>query len=151
MATTNLTPKQERFAQEYVRTGNATEAYRSSYESTGLDSTVNPEASRLTHDPKIAARIQEIQAPYVAEIGLTVKGVLTDLQGFVDAAKLGTQHVKASDGIRALELLGRYLKMFAPEEKPDFSPVQITRVTVVLPPDDKPTLMEGEVVTGDST
>jgi len=42
-----LTIKQERFAQEYVVTGNASEAYRRAYDTHGGPRTIEVEASRL--------------------------------------------------------------------------------------------------------
>lgn len=58
----DLTAKQEAFALAYVETGNASEAYRRSYE-VGADTkpeTVWQAASRLLADSKVAARVQEL-------------------------------------------------------------------------------------------
>lgn len=59
----DLTAKQEAFALAYVETGNASEAYRRSYE-VGADTkpeTVWSEASRLLADPKVSSRVKELQ------------------------------------------------------------------------------------------
>lgn len=60
----DLTAKQEGFALAYVETGNASEAYRRSYEVGGdtKPETVWSEASRLLADPKVSARVKELQA-----------------------------------------------------------------------------------------
>lgn len=57
----NLTPKQETFAELYVDLGSAAEAYRRAYGSKGKPETCQREGHKLTQDPKIAARIQEIR------------------------------------------------------------------------------------------
>lgn len=57
-----LTPKQELFAQTYVKTGNASEAYRTAYNvSTTSANTINVKASRLLSESKINLRIKELQ------------------------------------------------------------------------------------------
>ncbi len=60
---TNLTPKQERFAQLYIELGNASEAYRQSYSASGMKpATVNRNAKALLDNNKIATRIDEHRA-----------------------------------------------------------------------------------------
>ena len=58
-----LTQKQEAFALAYVETGNAAEAYRRAYDvkAATLHSTIYSAASRLMSDPKIYARVLELQ------------------------------------------------------------------------------------------
>ena len=64
-----MTPKQERFCQLYVQIGNASEAYRQSYDCSRMKSeTIHRCAHELLQNPKITARIQEI----VAESDYTV-------------------------------------------------------------------------------
>lgn len=58
----DLTAKQEAFCRAYVETGNASEAYRRSY-NVGADTkpeTVWQEASRMMADPKVSARVQSL-------------------------------------------------------------------------------------------
>lgn len=57
-----LTPKQERFCQEYVKTGNKSEAYRLAYSSNKMtNASINTEASSMYDNPKITLRIQELK------------------------------------------------------------------------------------------
>lgn len=56
-----LTPKQERFAQLYVELGTAAEAYRRAYESEGKPETCQREGHAMLNNPKVAARVGEIQ------------------------------------------------------------------------------------------
>lgn len=58
-----LTVKQERFAQAYVRTGKASEAYRESYDAGKMKpATVWTEASLLLDNPKVAQRVERLNA-----------------------------------------------------------------------------------------
>lgn len=61
MMTDKLTPKQERFVQAYIETGNATEAYRQAYDAENMkDSTISVKASELLGNGKIAVRFEEL-------------------------------------------------------------------------------------------
>jgi len=56
-----LTPKQEKFAVEYARTGSATEAYRAAYRCSRMKpETIHKLAYQQLHHPKIAPRIREL-------------------------------------------------------------------------------------------
>lgn len=58
-----LTIKQEAFVQAYLKTGNASKAYRQAYSASRMKpETVNREAKALLDNPKIAARVTTIQA-----------------------------------------------------------------------------------------
>lgn len=59
----NITSKQEAFANEFVRIGNASEAYRVCYDvgEKTLDKTVWEAACRLLADGKVNARVKELQ------------------------------------------------------------------------------------------
>jgi len=57
-----LTPKQEKFAREYFRTGNASEAYRIAYDCQNMKpETINRNAIELTQNSMITARIDELR------------------------------------------------------------------------------------------
>ena len=60
---TKLTPKQRKFAEEYVNTGNASEAYRRAYdvrENTKLE-TIATKASHLLAEYNISTMVKELQ------------------------------------------------------------------------------------------
>ena len=62
IATDTLTQKQEDFCRDYVRVGNATEAYRLHYNTEKMTwQSIRTSANELLHNPKITRRIQEIQ------------------------------------------------------------------------------------------
>lgn len=74
----DLTAKQESFALAYVETGNASEAYRRSYDVSAetKPETIWSEASRLMADPKVSARLLALQAE-ARTLSLVSVGTLT--------------------------------------------------------------------------
>lgn len=86
-----LTPKQEAFALRYVELGNASEAYRQSYDAQNmLTKTVWEEASRTLADPKVSARVMELQDEHRARHGVTVDRILKEYAklAFLDIRKV---------------------------------------------------------------
>ena len=76
-----LTPKQEAFAQAVASGMNQADAYRAAYnvrEGT-KDSTVIEKGSRLMADGNIRARVEELRAPVVEKVRMTLEGHLNDL------------------------------------------------------------------------
>lgn len=68
--------KQEAFCRHYVDTGNATEAYRMSYDTSNMKpETIWSNASRLLVSSKVAARINEIQQEYAMRSNVDRKRV----------------------------------------------------------------------------
>ena len=68
-----MTPKQERFCQVYIETGNASEAYRTAYNAANMKpESVNVNASKLLADAKVSQRVGELKAAHVERHGVTV-------------------------------------------------------------------------------
>lgn len=61
MMENKLTPKQEKFCREFIKCGNASQAYRKAYNCEKMKSeTITECASRLLKDRNIAARVKEL-------------------------------------------------------------------------------------------
>ena len=76
-----LTPKQENFCIVYLETGNASEAYRQSYDAENMSqNALNREASVMLDNPKIAQRIEQLRAPIIKKAQLTVEDLLRELE-----------------------------------------------------------------------
>lgn len=87
-----LTPKQESFAQKYVELGNASEAYRQSYDAENMaDKTVWEEASLLLDNPKVAPRVAELRAAHRERHNVTVDSITQELEEARSLAKLKEQ------------------------------------------------------------
>lgn len=81
-----LTLKQNKFVNKYLECGNASEAYRFAYSCTNMkDETVNRSAFELLNNPKITARIRELQARLQLKSNLTKERVLFELECIIDA------------------------------------------------------------------
>jgi len=71
-----MTPKQERFCQLYIETGNASGAYRGAYAAAQMKGeTVNKRASELLSDGEVTGRIDELRAEHALQHGMTVAGI----------------------------------------------------------------------------
>ena len=75
-----LTQKQEAFALAYIQTGNASEAYRTAYDTSKMtEKSVNENASKMLRHIKVAPRIAELRAPAIKKAELTLEKHLDDL------------------------------------------------------------------------
>lgn len=78
--TGNLTPKQERFCQKYIETGNASEAYRQSYDAENMSpEAIRVEACRLLQNPNVALMVVELQEKLRERHGVTVDSLTEEL------------------------------------------------------------------------
>ncbi|WP_373100582.1 MULTISPECIES: terminase small subunit [Pasteurellaceae] len=84
MSLSELTPKQEKFCQLYIELGNASEAYRQSYDCSRMSNeAVNVEAVKLLNsqkNPKIALRVEELKQTHQERHNLTIDDLLDELE-----------------------------------------------------------------------
>lgn len=79
MITINLTPKQDKFCQVFIETGNASEAYRQAYNTEKMKkSSINRKAVEVLENVKITARLDEIRGIHAERHNITV-GKLTGM------------------------------------------------------------------------
>ena len=91
MADKGLTPKQEKFCREYIKTGNASEAYRLAYDAKNMAAiTINKRASELLANSDIAGRIAEINQKAVEQCAMTIADWIKEVKRLstVDPRKL---------------------------------------------------------------
>lgn len=94
-----LTPKQEKFCMVYLETGNASEAYRQSYDaSKSSEPAINVNAKKLLDNAKIALRIEELRKPIMKRHNLTIDTILAELE---EARQLAFQTDKAAAAVSA--------------------------------------------------
>lgn len=75
-----LTIKQENFCFEYVKSGNASDAYRKAgYAKTMSEKTVNEASSRLMKNSKVVARIESLRKPVIERAKATLQDILDEL------------------------------------------------------------------------
>jgi len=97
-----LTPKQERFCHEYLVLGNASAAYRAAYSTANMkEETVWRNAKTLIDNCKVSTRINELKAPAIKNVELTVENHLNRLAELQDHAFEAGNYAAA---IRAEEL-----------------------------------------------
>jgi len=81
-----LTIKQEKFCHAYMETGNASEAYRQSYNCGNMKpETINRRAKDLTDHSKIKARMQFLQDELKHTSDITKERILFELEAILEA------------------------------------------------------------------
>lgn len=76
-----LTLKQEAFAQAYIETGNASEAYRRAYDAENMtQNSIAVQACKMLDSPKIALRVDELRANAQERHEVTVDSLIRELE-----------------------------------------------------------------------
>jgi phage terminase small subunit len=75
-----MTIKQELFAQAYIETGNASEAYKRAYNTQANANTINRKASQLLKHPEVSTHIIELQNEQRKKHHLTLDDILQELE-----------------------------------------------------------------------
>ena len=105
-----LTPKQERFCQCIATGMNQSDSYRDAYDVSQMAaSTINRNSHELMSKNKIAARIKELAAPAIKEVGITVQEILENI---IRIGKKAEDSDRFGEALKAQELMGKHLKMF---------------------------------------
>ena len=100
-----ITPQQERFCLAYANCLNAAASARKAGYS---DKASNVTASQLLKKPHISARIEQLLIEKAERENLTGKEVIQALRDIAH-----NDETRVSDKIRALELLGKHLKLWS--------------------------------------
>ena len=83
-----LTAKQEKFSLAYIETGNASAAYRKSYNADKMrPETINRNAKALLDNNKITTRLEELRGPAIEAAQITLEGHLKTLAELRDKAE----------------------------------------------------------------
>lgn len=89
----SLTAKEDKFCIEHVNGLNASDAYRSAYNTAKMKiETINVKASLLLKKDKIRARIAELKAPVIEKAQLTLETHLERLDHLSRAAEAAEQY-----------------------------------------------------------
>ena len=84
----SLTPKQEKFCQVYIETGNASEAYRQAYDVTkAKEATINRNAKAQLDHIKISARIESLRELHQKRHEVTVDSLTIEYEEARELAK----------------------------------------------------------------
>lgn len=124
-----LTIKQENFCLAYVETGNATEAYRRSYDVEKTSpSVINVHASTLLKNSKIADRISDLRSTVMERHKITVDDLLAELD---EARAIGKEAGKAAPMVAATMGKAKLLGLDKQVEEADTRPVGKIEIEIV--------------------
>lgn len=124
-----LTPKQLKFCYEYLIDLNGTQAaIRAGY----ARHTANRTAHKLMLKADIKAKIEALKQEQIKRAEISQDNVIKELAaiGFAD---LKTSKIKASDKIKALELLGRYFNIFDNTADAPINNTNTAKVEIYIP------------------
>ena len=108
MTNITMTPKQQRFVDEYLQDLNATQAaIRAGYARSGA----SVEGTRLLANAKVAAAVAAAQAKRSERTEVTQDYVLGGILATIEECR-GEDHRNPQAALKGLELLGRHLAMF---------------------------------------
>ena len=129
-----LTPKQELFAQTYIKTGNASEAYRTAYDvKTKNINTINVKACELLKESKINARVKELQQQLEEKHDISKDMVIRRLKDIIfEQEQLGVDKVDLNAMNKAIDTLNK-MQGYYEAKKVELSGEAITRIINVNP------------------
>ena len=109
-----LTKRQQNFAVKVTEARSLSDAYRGSYSTVRMScKTVWEAASRLSKNPKVAARISELETEKDAR--LRMQALSREDRVLRELEKIAFGDGPASVRLKALELLGENVGLFTPE------------------------------------
>lgn len=112
-----LTAKQMKFVEEVSEGGSQSNAYRKAYDTSQMaPKTIWEEASRLRRHPKVAARIEELEAE--KEARRRMQALSREDRVLQELEKIAFGDGPASGRLKALEMLGKHVGLFKPKEVP---------------------------------
>lgn len=113
-----LTPKQELFAQTYVKTGNASEAYRTAYDTSKTKpDVINVKASELLASGKVLVRVKELQNKLEKKHDISKDKIITRLQEIIyKQGELGVDKIDLPAMNKAIDTLNKMQGYYAPEK-----------------------------------
>ena len=113
-----LTPKQELFCQTYVKTGNASEAYRTAYNASKMkDTTINEKSSRLLKEYKISTRVNFLRNKVEEKHDLTKDKIVNRLKEIIFAQEqLGVDKIDLTAMNKAIDTVNKMLGYNEPEK-----------------------------------
>ena len=114
MKATGLTPKREKFAQAVASGMNQSDAYREAFDAARMKaSSINVKASELMADGKVRVRVEELRAPAVERVGITLESHLRDLLAL---RNLAAKEKQMSAAITAEVARGKAAGVHAPDK-----------------------------------
>ena len=101
-----LTPKQEKFCEIYLTTGNASEAYRQAYDaSKSKPNTIHRKANEVLANGKVSARIDEMRLKISQKHSKTRDDIINDLTDIINEYKLTGNFTPHT--LKAIEILNK--------------------------------------------
>ena len=105
-----MTSKQISFCKEYLKTGNATDAYMAVYNTKASKNSISGQASKLLANPKIQSYIRDKQHMAYEQARAEdkdVMGVVDVLEWLTSVIKSNSRSIKMADRLKAADMILR--------------------------------------------
>jgi phage terminase small subunit len=100
-----LTEKQEKFAQEYIRCKNASQAYRNSYNAETMSpAVINVKACEILKKGKIAVRVNELRGEIKERHNISVDSLIKELE---EARQIALSAITPQTGAAVTATMGK--------------------------------------------
>jgi hypothetical protein len=116
----SLTPKQELFAQEFVKLGNASEAYRTAYPTSTKwkPEAVNVQASILMTNSKVVVRVKELQEKQEKKHDITKDKIVNRLKEIIfEQDLIGVDRLDLNAMNKAIDTINKMQGYYAPTKE----------------------------------
>ena len=103
-----MTSKQISFCKEYLKTGNATDAYMAVYNTKASKNSISGQASKLLANPKIQSYIRDKQHMAYEQARAEdkdVMGVVDVLEWLTSVIKSNSRSIKMADRLKAADMI----------------------------------------------
>ncbi len=144
-----LSPKQEQSCHDFIETGNKTEAYRRSYSTKNMtENTLNCEAVKHFHIPKVSQRVAKLQEIQAKKNEISKEWIFEQLKSVI-AKSSSEEEIKGPDGTtgefkydssgvnKAIDTLNKMMGYYAPTKTEHSGEVATKRVIELHPTKDK--------------
>ena len=113
------TPKQNAFALRYIELGNASRAYRETYNADGMsDNAIRVESCRLLQHPNVSLIIEQAKAEHMERHNITIDGQSSKLE---DLLELAHQTAQPSAGVSAVTIQSKLHGLLVERQQVDMT------------------------------
>ena len=135
-----MTSKQISFCKEYLKTGNATEAYMAVYNTKASKNSISGQASKLLANPKIQSYIRDKQHMAYEQARAEdrdVMGVVDVLEWLTSVIKSNSRSIKMADRLKAADMILRASGAYIQKIEADVSSTNDIVINITKEEDDE--------------
>lgn len=123
-----LTLKQENFAREYIKTGNATESYRQAYDAENMSQHAQEEeAYRLMQNPEVALMVDKLKSNLAKKYEVTMDSITSAMRV---CESLAREHKQINAAVNANVHIAKMHGVYVEKTKQEVDITPQTRIII---------------------